>query len=205
MADLTVATVSAVRTTLWSVPTLPQVQWSAIPRGEVLFQGSQVLPAIISDDEQLWTLQCNFPRGFHYRIIESRVNVFAGDFLFFEDHQYAMSVLVSSDAPGMLDWTYGMYSTWLEFRNKASFQTNFDGETNNQIMQFHPRLAGPGMNDDVLIDCASGAARLFLRWFNGDSTSTGATLAQFRFRALMYDQDQVTKYPVHSPLPTISA
>lgn len=203
MTDLTVATVNPGKMRLWAVPSLPAVQWSAIPRGEVLFQGSQVLPAIISDDEQLWTLQMVLPRGFCYRLVESRVSAFADDFTTFEDYQYAMKVTVTTDAPDVDDWSYTMFSTWLEFRDKASYQSDFDGETNNQTMDFHPRLATTGMRDDIIIDAASGSAQLFLKWFNGDSTSSTAVLTRWRFRALMYDQDQITKYPVNAPAPVI--
>lgn len=201
MTDVTTSTVPAPLIVNWDIP--PGSQVGLQPRGEVIFQGTQVIPALGAGDEGNWVLQMNLPRNFHYRFVEATVSVTSVDAADLLEWQSSMRVLVSSDAPFFQQWNFPMGAT--EFPNdtttySVTSRIQFTGAGATVISYWNPKQP-----IDSYIDAASAAGRLLLSWFNTSSSATGATSTFFRFRALMYDQDQVRKFPVHTPIPVIGA
>lgn len=199
MANLTTATVPVPVVNIWDVP--PDPQMGLIPRGEVIFADAAVaIPALGAGDERLWTVQMNLPRNFHYRFVEAQVSAFFALPADVESFGSGMRVLVSSDAPGFAQWSFAMVPAWMPSgtaNNEYQCIINFTSVTNNLWANWHP--AGVF---DSFIDAANGSARLLMSWCDVNDTTAALTTA-FRFRALMYDQDQVRRWPVHTPFPGI--
>lgn len=199
MTDVVTATVPVADVSFWDIP--PGEQVGLQPRGEVVFAGSQTIAALGTGDEGNWTLQMNLPRNYHYRFVEANVTVSTVNAADLVEWQAAMRVLVSSDAPGFVQWNFPMAA--IEFPNDTTSYpiqavTEFTAAGNSVLSYWKPQ-----MEYGSFIDAANGAGRLLLSWFNISASATNATTTFFRFRALIYDQDQVLKYPVHSPVPTI--
>lgn len=201
MVDITTATVSPFLLTTWDIP--PGSQVGLQPRGEAIATGLATIPALGASDENLWTLQMDFPRNFHYRLVEASMNAVSDSVADLEDPQNGMRVLVSSDAPGFAAWSFFMAYDQLPNGTDAPdvvARVNFASvTTDDSFSSFHS--VGP---IDGFIDAANGAARLLSRWLNLNPT-TAAIDMSWRFRALVYDQDQVRKFPVHTPTPIIGA
>lgn len=198
MVDVTTATVSNGALRSWA--TVPRPEVSSVPRGEVLFEGSQAIPVQQAVDESLWTLQCNFPRNFIYRIAECRIWATANGEQPFINFQPGIACLVSTDDPAEVDWFFMLSNRVWEATSgdQRSFDFTFLSGAVDNMTFFLPEGA-----IDAPISAAQDAARLFFRWADVTTTTTGAVTASFRVRCLMYDIDQASAWPMHTPLPTI--
>lgn len=194
MAEVVTATTGEGKVSLWE--TVPRPEFSAIPRGEITFQGNELIPAKAAVDQSMWTLQCNFPRNWVFRLVEYRIWVLseATDV----DWDTAMSCLVSSDAADEDDWFFGIYATKALIGTSPYVNFQFVPADPTFISFYAP--LGP---IDAAINSGEGSARLFQRWVDFTSDTTVAMNAFFRIRALMYDVDQARLWPMHSPVPTI--
>lgn len=167
-----------------------------------MFAGTQAIPALGAGDESRWTLQMNFPRNFVYRLVEALVSVTAGATADFTDPEPGMRVLVSSDAGDFNQWSFPL--TTIAFEDDSASLPIAIGIAFTSVTPDLMAFYRPPVPIGSFIDAAAGAARLLVTWMNRNPTS-GAVTANFRFRALQYDQDQVRKYPVHTPTPIIGA
>lgn len=199
MVDVTTATVAEPRLNLWEIP--PELVDSPIPRGEVFFEGLQLIPAKVAIDESLWTLQMTFPRNFVYRLIEAQVVVFADTSVPFTDFGVGMTVLVSTDAPQESDWYFALWNEqYYAGSGNTALQFLFTSADPDYFATFQPQqyIKAP-------INAGLGAARLFLRWVDITADATLAVTAHYRFRALMFDVEQERKWQMHAPAPIIAA
>lgn len=198
MVDITTATTSVPLLTNWDIP--PGDQIGIQPRGEVVFAGSQIIPALVAGDENRWTLQMDFPRNFHYRVVEALVSVTTDLSVDLNDAEPGMRVLVSSDSPEFQQWSFPLQSVVFPDDSAAFPSSIIIGFLSGSpiVQAFYQ----PPIPIDSFIDAANGAARLLLTWMNVLPVANAMT-ANFRFRALQYDQDQLRKFPVHTPVPTI--
>lgn len=190
---------------LWKVPNNITESW--IPRGEVVFAGSDVVAAKDAANESEILLQCNFPQSYVYRIQSIDYNVFsstraAGGLA---DLQGGVRVLVSSDALGFTDFSFSMHSAnAFESDGLANPMYSFaaSGVTNDNIRPYYPRATNASSEyPDTLIDASSDAARLLFALMDISSDATAALLMQYRVTALAYDIEQVRNWQVHSPMP----
>jgi len=185
----------------WSIPpgSTPPGQ---VSRGEVVFQGSDQIPAVGAGDDSLFMLQCNFPRNFIYRVVEWRAWVVGNSEGALEGPEQALTLIVSSDAPDFNDfYALAPMTSWFDGAAGAPVSNlNYvpSAATNDRMSFF--KLSQP---IDTFIDSNAGAARLFHRWVN-PTASTSAFTIYWRIRALMYDVEQLRKYSVHTPTPVIS-
>ncbi len=200
MVDNTVSTVPEGIITQWERPPTP-LDNGLVPWGEIVFAGLQVLPIKAAVDQDQWILQMNFERNFHYRVIEFSISVvcpFEDDII---DWEPAMRVIVSSDAPGFVDYNFLMVNqlmSALATSTRESFQSAFAAVTNDTRTQFVAPFLPSG-----LIDASGGAARLFLNWMNVTGNLSNAVTVGFRMRALIFTTDQARNWPIHTPLPII--
>lgn len=168
-----------------------------MPRGEILFAGTQVIPAKINTDESLWTLQCNFPRNWVFRIVELRIWATMDDMAAASDWANGMSCLVSSDEDS--DWMFPIQNVSHRFTGTdMALKFTFISVSPSFIEFFMPDLAV-----DAPIRTGQGSARLFIRWVDNSGDSTVAVTTFFRIRALMYDVDQDLSWAMHTPVPII--
>ncbi len=205
MATVTTSSVDNGQLRNWNVPGASRLRNSIIPRGEVVFAGSDTIPALDALDESNFTLQCNFPRNFWYRLVpEIWVNTFAASGTGgVADPNGAMRVILSSDALGFTDFTFLLHNEDFFVNDAGAFELSGIGVTgvaNRVVRPFKPLSGVPS----DLIDAQSDAARLFLNWVDVSTDDTAAILVQWRIRALQYDADQVREYPVHTPQPVIA-
>lgn len=203
MVDIVTATVPTPNVRLWKIP--PDPQLGLMPRGEVIFTGTQVLPELEAGDNAEWTLNMVLPRNFWFRVVEAMVQTVtdnAGDVL---DPDAGMRVIVDTDAPGAVQWNFPLHRVRF-FQDSSSPEVHmriaFQSATENELMQFWH--IPPGIKVDTFVDNSAGSARLFLTWFN-DSPLTDPIDCIFRFRLLMYDVEQINQFPVHTPVPVIGA
>ena len=170
------------------------------PRGEVVFQGTDVITAKSATDTTSFTLQCNFPRNFVYRVVEASINAFGPDNGVFADFEDAMRCIVSSDAPDFDDFSAVFFNEMHALDvNVASFQHSLVA-TNDFMAQF--LLTKP--IDGAVIDSNAGAARLFVSWVDASADSTAALNIFWRIRALQYDVAQYNNYAMHNALPRLN-
>lgn len=188
---------------MWDVP--PDPQQGLMPRGEVLFAGSQTIPAHGTGDESLWTLQMDLPRNFWFRLVDvNMTGVYQSD-NDVEEPQPGMRVLVDTDAPGQTQWNFPLRQ--VDFPEGTAsppigIRITFKSATENEHMSFfHVPV---GVQVDRFIDNSNGSGRLFLSWIDDGAAVTGDIIMSFMFRLLMYDTEQIFKFPVHTPVPTIS-
>jgi len=201
MTDITTATVATPEVMLWDVP--PDPQMGLQPRGEVIFQGNATIPALGTNDESNWTLQMQLPKNFAFRIVEARVQQFSGSDNDVIDPDAGMRVIVDSDAPRFQQWNFGLSRQIFEDDSTSPVVSARFTFTSASAPE-HVSFWNCPYSIDSFIPPTSGTARLFLNWINdGDGAPNGEYLMFFRFRCLMYDQNQLFRFPVHSPVPTI--
>ncbi len=174
----------------------------AIPFGEVIFSGTATIPLLLAANTGEWTLQCNFPRNFVYRLIDHRIVVAGDTAADFADAESAMAVSVISDKAGVssvVSYRYELkgdtYAITGPDVEESFFFTGTPGSTDRLRFFQPPYLPGE------LID-ASDAARLFGRWANrhvaGDTAAFSAT---WRIRAHAFTVEQLRTFPVHTSTP----
>lgn len=201
MADITTATVAPISMQTWSV--IPGLDETWIPRGEVLFQGSQIIPSKLAADENKWTLQCLFPRNFAYKIAEVRIWALSNGSGPMEDFERQMSALVSSDDEEVDDWFFSMLNEGPLLESPPrndSFAFDFTSVTLDRMT-----FLVPAGDLGALIEAGSAAAQLFLQWMDVSTDATTAVTAFFRIRCLMYDISQARYWPIHTPTPIIAS
>ncbi len=202
MADITTATVSNGDLKTWDIP--PLALQSIVPRGEVLFQGSQVIPAKLAADQSLWTLQCNFPRNFVYRLVEVRFWAVTDDSTVYDSFSTSITGLVSTDAPDEDAWYFmcpGQTGTSL---NALSAVFNIITFLFSSAAQSFIGFYRPVEPVNAPIDVGSGAGRLFFRWADITNDATDPVTVFFRIRALMYTVEQARSWQMHTPSPVIT-
>lgn len=202
MALVTTASVDNGNLRTWDTPGGP-IGNNNSPVGEVVFQGSEVIPAIGVGDTGLWTLQCNFPRNFVYRIVEYRNWMVGPSAADMNDTQDAWTAIISSDAPDFDDFyiMIASESFWLNATPGETTLISFvpNASVTNDLMKIYSVRGGP---PEAPIDANSGAARIFQRAVN-DNASSASVTHFWRIRALQYNVDQFERYPMHTPVPTI--
>jgi len=203
MVDITTAVVDVGTLVTWDAPGGPASR-SVVPRGEMRWDGSAVVPSKLAADENLWTLAMQFPGNFVYRLVEARIfqlaatDVPAGK-------AKTLTGTITSDAPGEDDLFFQMYNA----TNRDSdgdfdaYEFTFTSTAAHMMTFYEPseswnKLSAP-------IDAGGDSARIFMRWCDASGTITDACTFFWRFRALVYDIDQARSWQMHTPLPVIAA
>lgn len=182
----------------WDIPPEGEYQDVAVPYGDVVYDGSQVIAAVGATDTATWTLQLNLPRNFVHKIISYEIDVSLDNNAAAADWSPAMNVLVSADKGGVSSVVAFSFEVLGQTYKAEAANSAFD----NQFIILAPgALAGRRFFHPVnlpgdLID-ASDAARLFLRWFNPSANATSAVTARWHVRVLSYHVDQLRKYRLH--------
>ena len=196
MTETTTATESELITNLWE--TLPDQDRSVVPRGEVIFQGSQVVGIEVS--EHLWQLTMTFPRNFVYRMEElwvwgadvSGAAFGSGGF------QRAMKAVVTTDNPDELPYSFLLYNALQATEDVLSFTFDFNGNPPEVGAMFTPMQGIPA----GLINAGKGTAKIVINWYAG-SNATAPTM-EWRCRASMYDIQQQKRWQINTPIPVRS-
>ena len=203
MADEFTLTTSGVRIATWDAPRSVEAN-NFVPRGEVIFDGSVVLPAS-GGGTHMWALTCPFPRNFVYRISEiffwasaTAANVFTQ----FED---GMTLQVTTDQADQSPYLIYLANAVLDASAGAGSAT--DGHSfirqgtslgDAFITFFRPDQGIP----PSLINAGKGGAQLLTYWYLGNNPT--AAKANWRIRAAMYDVDQQDKWQINAPYPVQS-
>lgn len=197
MAVVTIASTDNGEIRTWDLPAPLEGE----PRGEVVFQGTDAITAKSATDTTNFTLQCNFPRNFVYRVVEASLTAFGTADSVFADFEDFMRCIVSSDAPDFDDFSAVFHNVALPLTSSAgqhSFQHSLV-VTNDFMTQF--LLTTP--LDGVAIDANSAAARLFINWVDPSADSTTAVNIFWRIRALQYSVEQFNNYAMHNAPPRL--
>lgn len=193
MADVLTVTTGIPHIDTWDVP--PDVQRTSIPRGRVLFDGFDTIPAKLAADDSLWTLNMVMPRNFIYRLTEARVVARSTGAAPFVDFSTQMLVSMSTDDRAEQEWFFGLLMP-------VSFDFNFGSETDHRVGLFTAQAEVMGRYS-VPFDSSLGAARIAVSWADLSADATDAVRVDFRFVALMYDVEQARSWEFHAPAPVI--
>jgi hypothetical protein len=202
MVDVTTTVTDNGLLKLWTVPPLQQREWSPVPMGEVLFEGTQSLPSKLAADQNRLALTMNLPRNNVYRLMEARAWIQGVSVATIGDWEPAMNVLVDpnlvgSTGPGT--WEFGLYDQTKLFESVVAYAFAFTAVTNHFTAEY---LKSPGTPIDSPFQAANDG-RIFLRWMDITGNTTGGIIFNWRFRCLMYSQEQYDKFPMNSPVPTL--
>lgn len=203
MAVVTTAAVDNGDLFTWDLPPEPLPTDQGIPRGEVIFQGTDTIPAKSATDTSLFTLQLNLPRNFLYRFTEIQVEAQVTATAVLADFEPAMMCLVSSDAPNFQSFDTVLWNQAKHVvEDISAFQFALAG-TNKFMTAFSP--LDPDQLAKVVLDANAGAARLFIQWADPSADTTTAVVAIWRARALQYDQEQMHSFGMHNARPTLQS
>lgn len=202
MATVTTTSTSIAKPIFWDVPPGAELDLTNVPRGEVLFDGSESIPAKDAADVSVWNLLCVLPRNFVYRLVEFRLWALAPDISDFTDWDAFMrgSVTPNPD-PGPLGAQF-----FFQLTNKVGVNSAFT------VFSYPISTGGAAdnvafFNTDVKLEpaitCNDGNGEIAVSWLDTTADATGITIAHWRIRALVYDISQYRNYAVHVATPTI--
>ncbi len=208
MAEVVTTTLPTPRIILWERPAetdrfTHDPASPAIPFGEAVFSGIQVIPAKINTNTSKWQLTISLPRGYAYLLAECALWVDSTEVVL-DDFEKAMRVLITAN-PGDPNV---VFSNGLLLINQM---THFSGTTNKNSVQNNASGAAadftqfsipPGAWPRSPIMCEAGDGTWNLSWFDMSADSSALVNANFRIRFLMYTVEQLRTYPIHSPILT---
>lgn len=192
MAIVTTTTTGVPVIDVWDIPDQTNHHQSFIPRGEVVFRGSQTIPTLGAGDENHWLLDMTLPDAFVFRLVESTMHVEA-DISDLADPADGMQFTLT-DVKGTRIWT--MANDFIT-GTAAGYITPGDIAGSNDTATEFTAIAPPEsfMGTSGVIQGV---------WLNLVPT-TGIMIPTFFFRFLMYDVEQLRHWQVHAPAPTIYA
>lgn len=171
----------------WSIPVETVLNQSPVPRGLRYYGGTQAIAALGANDETSIQLTLTFPTAFNY-LCKAISLVFASDDLTTE---FSNIGTLEYRPGGVTD--LDLISQYELFSDGSSFRAAVAS-----IQQYRPLgswrrwLTGP--DGDTLV--------VFLADISGDASTAGDFQWQAEFWE--YDVEQCLKWPVNTPLPTIS-
>lgn len=199
MATVTTAKTSMVVRTNWEVdPGAIQPQ-SLIPRGELIFQDSVDIPLKLAANDSILALTFEFAVGFVYRIVEFEMKARADAVADFDDWEKFM-IASKNPSPGS---SWDTVLTNIVFRDSAGSIAAFAHTVAGSFDQ--ATFFEPERDLSSALVAQNGAALLSVSWADVSTDATAITRLNWRVRALVYDIDQYNKYPIHTPMPIISA
>lgn len=206
MASTGLASVSGFVLNNWDIP--PAQPINGVARGEIIFKPPTVLPvipAVDAADTSIWTLLCNFPSNFYYRIIDLAVTVQCIDdntLIPATGYQPGMMMETRTNQalPDALTDTHLLYNQQLlgfklggGFLAKMSVQ--FVDTTDSRVAVFSEYYPS---HSQRLLDCSKNG-NIFIRWVSDSTSAVNAVTVQWFIRALVYDQQQARHWLAQSP------
>lgn len=201
MVDVTTTIADSGTMKLWSVPPQQERTWTSIPLAEILYEGTQLVPAKLAADESLLALTLNLPRNNVYRIVEARAWAQSSALSIFNDWAPAVNVLVDPNlvgATGAGTWEFTLDAA-PHAPARAAYPFAFSSVTNNWTSEFLP--AARSVIDSPFQ--AADGGRIYIRWADISTDVTAATVFHWRFRCLAYTQEQYDKFGMNSPVPVL--
>lgn len=201
MADVTTAAVDGGTVTFWDIPQ----GVTGVPRGEVIYQGSQLVPATENMDTSMFTLTLNLPRNWAYKMMELRVFAQAIDNATFVDYDTGIHVTASTDKDGVSAVFSDQFILWNVLSASTAYVSTgrsfvFSNPTDINFTEYArvPQLPG------YFLDASDGG-RLFLRWCNDTTDDTNAITIGWYAKLYQYSVEQIRSWAVHQPFPQMNA
>ncbi len=189
MALVTTSIVSGYDYANWNVLEGGFQPEDSIPRAEILFTGTDTIPAKILTNESLWTLTCNLPRNFVYRCVEMRLWCTADTTGDLDDFQESMFGLITPDPAPAWSFLVTAESAAFEYRDAAT----------KDVLRYYKNASS--IEAPII---AEDDSSIYMTWFDNSTDATASVVTNWRIRVLQYDIQQYHHYPVHHPIPTIS-
>lgn len=187
MPQITTAVVDIGITRSWDIP---ERNLGMIPRAEILFHGNTTVPSKLTTDTTLYTLDCQFPSNFVYRIVDIYMLMDAPSNTAMAF--YAEGIMASFIVSGVVKRRFAL----LKLRGFGSgdnvFFVNSATATNDFTTLYQPlntnyhdilEASNPGLNSQLffsLVDITAGA--------------TEAINIEHQVRAVQYTIEQYNRY-----------
>jgi len=189
MADQVVLTESIPEIENWDVEDGTRHPYDFVPRGQLLYAGSELLPEKIGGDTLRWTLSMLLPRNFVYRAVELRIWIDAALVATIDDQESSVLAAFTPVGGGKVWHT--------ELEGGLAFTS---GGGSMPVHRFYvPR--GAGFSDPLVVDAPGGTITTHVN--NAESDPTEEFTGRWYCRVLIYDITQFTHAPVHTPSPII--
>lgn len=191
MAIITVDTTSPAHPERWAIP--PGYQTSAMPRGIITFAGTETIPAKLAADQTVWTLTCNFPTNFIYRLFDFRVlmNGTAGDVV---DATSAMPITIVDD-----------HNTWGFCAAQEAAPSGVESplKSTTEVQECYEARGSARTPPSTVIQNTSGSANLQVNLVDPSGDTTAEFTFTWHIGCYQYDVSQLNAGYMHVAIPVL--
>lgn len=175
----------------WAMPPEGQSLLSPIPRGFVVYSGSDSIPLLGAGDETNYNLTLTMATGFAY-LPRNLVIRYTSDDLVNQFDNLGQGIYIR---PSVVPGNVGSGSAGL-----TPFNIESPGEI-NQTASLGTRIWTPPQGTPKLLLQGGDTLLLFLADMAGTSTAGDM---EYWIDFYVFDVDQIDKWPIHTPTPVIS-
>lgn len=194
MTVITTAVADAGELVTWETPGLGK---SAMPRGEIIYRGTNTVAALAADDESVYQLTCTLPRNYAWKFAEIRLSILGTDTAVFDDLERGGRVLVTADAQTE---DFMIFSESRLYNQSVNSNQVLEGVTNDVMEGF--RVPDP---PGCFFQPKLAAGTIVLTLVDHSTDTTTAYAVTHSIRMYMYTIEQMQYYLVHFPNLVVSA
>lgn len=200
MATVNITTADAGLPQNWQSPGGYDLQFSGIPRGEIVYQGSQVIPAKDAADINVWALTCTLPDKFCYKLVETRISATFSDSADGADVEDGVRVVMTDD-----DFSDAFSLGPPPFFDGLALPSTkgFRFQAGAEFWMLEMARWGTADPPPRFMKAQAAPATIVVNWMDASSDSSAAWTAFWYLRVFTFDISQLNAFAAHYPVRTI--
>lgn len=189
MTDITTAVTDSGVLTSWAIPD-EQTGYGG-PRGDLVFSGTDVIPALITTNESKWQLTCTVPRGFAWKYASFTCSFTSDDFSDFDDMERGGKMVITMD--DQVD-----ERAWFSETRLYNVSVNSNAFDFTDTADVFAQFIIPNPPDYFMYPRLADGTIVFTM-MDVTTSATNAMAVRWRMRLLQYTYEQCNSWQAHYP------